>query len=1219
MSISVYVALLSGQSLRISADLDSTVDELQRLAQDMSGLRLAGLVAAGGLLPVAKTLADAGLQEGDTLQGVALPSDQLASTTGAFALLRADGSVVTWGDDDLGGDCSGVRDQLQGVKKIYATDYSFAALLSDGSVVTWGNPLCGGRIRPPALQGVCEITGSAASFAALREDGSVTTWGGAFAGGDSSGVQAQLQGVVQICASYGAFAAVLETGAVVTWGDPYSGGESSEVRSKLQDVKSLRATHRAFAAILRCGSVVTWGSRTEGGDSSSVQDQLVGVSQLEASNAAFAAILQDGSVLAWGSADHGGDTSSVQGQLHNVQKIAATGYAFAAMMDGSLVTWGNAGNGGDSRAVQPKLRPSVRKLAASVGAFAAILEDGRVVTWGNAERGADSSKVQRLLRNVEQIQASYGAFAAILSTGSVITWGNDLFGADSRSVAEELRNARQNRFRRLSRTILLPQFGLLNSGSKRRDAPAPLGRRPLRCGWQPRSAMGIISSCCSHDASVEAEENKSTMKKEPSPTKADATEMAVPPAASREKERMMVEKSAKVTASGSEYEITLDKSTGKRLGIDVDHKDGKTLLIECINEGLVKDWNDAAPDETKVQINDRITEPRHGGEAWALVVAADPVAELSAAVLHAGLRAEVVAPATALSCIGRLPGRLAVVLAQSPEKDFLRTLRRGHDQVFTIAMDEAFAHCPASRLAAFDAGARMVTSSVAAVKEALAKVSAVFSSAGPFACTACGLGPLSENALHLHMHFHHAVDAVPEDSCPICAERPSNLAVHLHNSHGPPAEREPPPAPYATFAWCVCRRLDGRFLLVNEPSGIAGGRPNFWLPAGRVDRGESLQEACRREALEEAGISVKVTGLLRLMVDSHQTLRAVFLAEPEDDAHAEPKSVPDWESVGAMWAEVADIQKLKESDFRNPDPQELYPKVASGSLKPQPVDTKEFVALEALIRRLTAGDRKAQRELEGVWRSVQAAYPAAAEETLTRQRCDRGTRQRSQCKEVYDKPHFTGEPWKHTPVDEPNDLGTLATTSASARKALPRCCHMPDSRKAKSRPPGRRGAAVSAEASLTEKVFGWKAGFSRWRLHSVNQLLVKLLCRGVGLSASAFRYTATVQRMSYVAVPRSRERNQEELKPEVQSSLTPCLTWGQTREWCPRGSCPACGPVPERPGVDHQSAASIATCWYGCVVIMRPPTWSQEPMQSFRVIWHDVKSHSQQKTKESLT
>ncbi|CAE7239806.1 unnamed protein product, partial [Symbiodinium pilosum] len=120
-------------------------------------------------------------------------------------------------------------------------------------------------------------------------------------------------------------------------------------------------------------------------------------------------------------------------------------------------------------------------------------------------------------------------------------------------------------------------------------------------------AMGLISSCCSHDASVEAEENKSTMRKEPAPP-ADDADMAAAPAASREKDRMLAEKPDTETPSGSEYEITLDKSAGKRLGIDVDHKDGKTLLIECINEGLVKDWNDQAESGTKVQINDRITE-----------------------------------------------------------------------------------------------------------------------------------------------------------------------------------------------------------------------------------------------------------------------------------------------------------------------------------------------------------------------------------------------------------------------------------------------------------------------------------------------------------------------------------------------------------------------------------------------------------------------------------
>ena len=35
---------------------------------------------------------------------------------GAFAAILEDGSVVTWGDADCGGDSSAVRDQLKGVQ-----------------------------------------------------------------------------------------------------------------------------------------------------------------------------------------------------------------------------------------------------------------------------------------------------------------------------------------------------------------------------------------------------------------------------------------------------------------------------------------------------------------------------------------------------------------------------------------------------------------------------------------------------------------------------------------------------------------------------------------------------------------------------------------------------------------------------------------------------------------------------------------------------------------------------------------------------------------------------------------------------------------------------------------------------------------------------------------------------------------------------------------------
>ena len=55
-----------------------------------------------------------------------------------------DGSVITSGDAEHGGDSSPVRDQLTGVQQIQATVSAFAAILEDGSVVTWGNADAGG-------------------------------------------------------------------------------------------------------------------------------------------------------------------------------------------------------------------------------------------------------------------------------------------------------------------------------------------------------------------------------------------------------------------------------------------------------------------------------------------------------------------------------------------------------------------------------------------------------------------------------------------------------------------------------------------------------------------------------------------------------------------------------------------------------------------------------------------------------------------------------------------------------------------------------------------------------------------------------------------------------------------------------------------------------------------------------------------------------------------
>ncbi|OLP77534.1 hypothetical protein AK812_SmicGene42396 [Symbiodinium microadriaticum] len=147
--------------------------------------------------------------------------------TAALAAVLGDGSVVTWGSADWGGDSSAVQDQLRDVQQIQASCGAFAAILGNGSVVTWGD----------------------------ADDG-----------GDSSAVQEQLRDVQQIQASNYAFAAILGDGSVVTWGDADYGGDCSAVQHQLKNVQQIQASIRAFAAILGDGSVVTWGHAFRGMD-----------------------------------------------------------------------------------------------------------------------------------------------------------------------------------------------------------------------------------------------------------------------------------------------------------------------------------------------------------------------------------------------------------------------------------------------------------------------------------------------------------------------------------------------------------------------------------------------------------------------------------------------------------------------------------------------------------------------------------------------------------------------------------------------------------------------------------------------------------------------------------------------------------------------------------------------------------------------------------------
>ncbi|MDA9700050.1 Ig-like domain-containing protein [Synechococcus sp. AH-736-M02] len=352
----------------------------------------------------------------------------------AFAALKDDGSVVTWGSNLHGGDSSSVASQLQsGVTQIFTSRSAFAALKADGSVVTWGRTSHGGdssNVVSQLKSGVTQIFSTGGAFAALKDDGSVVTWGSANSG-DSSSAASQLQsGVSNIYSTHAAFAALKDDGSVVTWGlGRYGGDAGNQLHSQLQsDISQVFSTRSAFAALKADGSVVSWGGYKggSGGDSSSVSLQLrSGVTQIFSTDSAFAALKEDGSVITWGS-DGGGDSSSVASQLQSgVTQICTSSYAFAALKaDGSVVTWGLSSHGGDSSNVVSQLKSGVTQIFSTEGAFAALKDDGSVVTWGSVWSGGDSSSAASQLQSgVSNVYSTFAAFAAFKDDGSVVTWG----------------------------------------------------------------------------------------------------------------------------------------------------------------------------------------------------------------------------------------------------------------------------------------------------------------------------------------------------------------------------------------------------------------------------------------------------------------------------------------------------------------------------------------------------------------------------------------------------------------------------------------------------------------------------------------------------------------------------------------------------------------------------------------------------------------------------
>ncbi|MEF1306928.1 hypothetical protein QTO17_34220, partial [Vibrio owensii] len=151
-----------------------------------------------------------------------------------------------------------------GVKTIVASRFAFAAIKNDDSVVSWGNTPYGGDSSSVDFSGgVTDIVASLKAFAALKKNGDVVTWGIINPATPITNAKAIYVTKSTTGSSYdsGAFAALLNDGTVTAWGAALDGGDVTQRASTLvnDDVTEIKPAWKSFFALTNEGTKGGWG------------------------------------------------------------------------------------------------------------------------------------------------------------------------------------------------------------------------------------------------------------------------------------------------------------------------------------------------------------------------------------------------------------------------------------------------------------------------------------------------------------------------------------------------------------------------------------------------------------------------------------------------------------------------------------------------------------------------------------------------------------------------------------------------------------------------------------------------------------------------------------------------------------------------------------------------------------------------------------------------
>ena len=352
--------------------------------------------------------------------GTNAPTDsgytEIYSNRYAFAALKADGSITAWGSAYAGG--TGAPSD-SGYTKIYSNAVAFAALKADGSITAWGDSYSGGT-GAPSGSGYTKIYSNRRAFAVLTHDGSIMVWGSSKYGATNAPTD---KGYIKIYSNATAFAALKADGSITAWGSPYFGGTGAPTDSGYTKIYS---NAYAFAALKANGSIKAWGDSNSGG-ANALTDK--GYIKIYSNATAFAALKADGSIKVWGSPDSGGANAPTdKGYI----KIYSTAYSFAALKaDGSITVWGDSFTGGGNTSSAPTDKGYI-KIYSTARAFAALKADGSITSWGNLDNfwtvPINKTTNAPTDKGYTKIYSNAYAFSAVKPDGSIRTWGDPSYG-----------------------------------------------------------------------------------------------------------------------------------------------------------------------------------------------------------------------------------------------------------------------------------------------------------------------------------------------------------------------------------------------------------------------------------------------------------------------------------------------------------------------------------------------------------------------------------------------------------------------------------------------------------------------------------------------------------------------------------------------------------------------------------------------------------------------